>query len=164
MPVLENGMPRFFRRVGVGVFDLEDLARRTRELAEFVHASAARYGFDQTRLLALGYSNGANIAASLLLTDGATLAGAALFRPMLPFEPEALPDLAGKPVFIAGRADPYMPPRQVADLADVLGRAGSRVELSWSPGGHPLEPVEIAAAKRWFEREVGPGASPPEKP
>ncbi len=162
-PVLENGMPRFFRRLGVGVFDLDDLARRTRELADFVRSAAERYGFDPARLVALGYSNGANIAASLLLTDGAVLAGAALFRPMLPFEPAALPDLAGKPVFVAaGRADPYVSPRQVEDLADLLRRAGGRVELSWSPGGHGLAPDEIAAAQRWFEREAGSIAAPPD--
>lgn len=150
-PVLEHGMPRFFRRLAVGRFDLADLARRTAELGRFVRGAADRYGFDPTRVVALGYSNGANIAASLLLTDGAALAGAVLLRPMLPFEPEALPDLIGKPVWIAaGRRDPYAPAASVEALADHLRRAGARVELAWSDGGHALEPDELAAAKRFL--------------
>ena len=155
-PVLENGMPRFFRRLAVGVFDLEDLARRTRELAEFTRVSSVRYSLDPARIFALGYSNGANIAASLLLTDGTALAGAMLFRAMLPFEPGTLPDLTGKPVFIAaGKSDPYASESQVEDLADRLRRAGSQVELSWSGVGHGIGPEEVASAADWFRRAAG---------
>jgi len=152
-PVLEHGMPRFFRRLGVGVFDLEDLARRTEELGRFARSAAARYGFDPARLIALGYSNGANIGASLLLTDGTALAGAVLLRPMLPFEPERLPDLAGKGVLIAaGRRDPYASPASVAALAERLRAAGAEVELAWSDGAHALEPQELESARAWLAR------------
>jgi predicted esterase len=150
-PVLERGMPRFFRRLGVGVFDLEDLARRTVELAAFVRAAADLYRFDARRVVALGYSNGANIAASLLLTDGAALAGAALLRAMLPFEPQRLPDLSGKPVYLAaGRRDPYASPAAAEALAEQLRAAGAVVELAWSDGAHGLEPDELYGLQRWL--------------
>jgi predicted esterase len=148
-------MPRFFRRVRPGVFALADLARRTRELAEFTRTAAARYRFDPAQLYALGYSNGANIAASLLLTDGSTLAGGVLLRATLPFEPEQLPDLGGKPVLIAaGRADPYAPSERVEALADYLERAGAAVTLAWDAGRHQLALEEIRAARRWFAEAV----------
>src|SRR5437588_9417037 len=99
--VLEHGMPRFFRRLAEGVFDLEDLTRRTHELADFVADAATRYGFDPRNVIAVGFSNGANIAASLLLLRPETLAAAVLFRPMIPLVPETLPDLSRVPVFIA---------------------------------------------------------------
>lgn len=154
-PVLEHGMPRFFRRLAVGVFDLDDLARRTAELGAFVRASAGRYGFDPARVWALGYSNGANIAASLLLTEGDLLAGAVLLRPMLPFEPERVPDLAGRAIFVAaGRRDPYAPPAAVEALAGHLRRAGAEVEVAWSDAAHGLEPHELDAAKRWLAAKV----------
>ena len=111
--VLERGMPRFFRRLAEGVFDQEDLRFRTGELAEFMQQSAGVYGFDAKRVVAVGYSNGANIAASLLLRRPEVLAGAILLRPMTPFMPEAMPDLNGKPIFIgAGRNDRIVPPRR----------------------------------------------------
>ena len=155
-PVLEHGMPRFFRRLDIGVFDLEDLAQRTQELAAFIRSSSATYGFDPARVYALGYSNGANIAASLLLTDGGLLAGAALLRAMLPFEPKTLPELAGKPIMMAaGRRDHYMTPEQAESLADLLRRAGGRVELVWNPGGHDLAAEELTTVTAWFAREVG---------
>jgi phospholipase/carboxylesterase len=154
-PVLEQGMPRFFRRLAAGVFDEADLERRTAELGRFVRAAAARYGFDPARVVALGYSNGANIAASLLLRDGPVLAGAALLRPVLPFEPRQLLDLAGKSVFIAaGRRDPYAPVERVEALADALRRAGAAVETAWSDGGHGLEPGELDQAARWLGRHA----------
>jgi len=155
-PVLEHGMPRFFRRLAVGVFDLEDLARRTAELGAFVRGSSARYGFDPARVWAFGYSNGANIAASLLLTEGDLLAGAVLLRPMLPFEPEAVPDLSGRAIFVAaGRRDPYAPPASVDALAGYLTRAGAEVEVAWSDAAHGLEPGELDAAKRFLAAKVG---------
>ena len=96
--VLENGMPRFFRRLAEGVFDLADLKVRTAELTDFIAAARKAYGLDAP--VAVGFSNGANIAASLLLTRPQALRGAVLLRAMLPFEPEPLPDLAGKPVLL----------------------------------------------------------------
>jgi len=150
-PVSEHGMPRFFRRLAPGVFDLEDLARRTAELGTFLRAAAGRYGFDPTRVFALGYSNGANIAASLLLADGEALSGAVLLRAMLPFEPERLPDLARRQVLLAaGRRDPSASPESVEALAGHLRSAGATVELTWSEGGHALEPGELVTARRWL--------------
>lgn len=152
-PVLEQGMPRFFRRLSLGVFDEADLVRRSGELGRFVRDAATRYGFDPARVVALGYSNGANIAAALLLLDGGALAGAALLRPVLPLEPRALPDLAGKPVLIAaGRRDPYSPIERVEALADRLRQAGAAVELTWVDGGHGLEPGELDQVGAWLSR------------
>jgi len=154
-PVLEHGMPRFFRRLAVGVFDLEDLARRTAELGAFARAAAGRYGFDPGRLFALGYSNGANIAASLLLTDGAALAGAVLLRALLPFEPARPAGLEGKSVLLAaGRRDPYAPPASVEALAERLRAAGAAVDLAWSDAAHGLEPDELDRARVWLARHL----------
>jgi len=149
--VLENGMPRFFRRLAMGVFDIEDLKFRTHELAQFVKAAASHYGFDSARVTALGYSNGANIAAALLLLRPEVLAGAALLRPMIPLTPDRLPDLKSVPVFLAGgRRDPIVRPEQTAQLAELLGKAGADVEVHWSPGGHELSTGDLTAAKHWM--------------
>jgi predicted esterase len=151
-PVLENGMPRFFRRLDIGVFDEADVARRAADLGAFVRAASERYGFDPARVYGLGYSNGANMAAALLLLDPALLAGAALLRAVLPLEPVRPPVLTGKPVLIlSGRSDPYAAPERVEALADRLRTAGARVDLRWSSRGHELEPPEIDAAAAWFE-------------
>ncbi len=149
--VLENGMPRFFRRLAEGVFDLEDLRRRTHDLATFVAAASETYRFDPRRVIAVGYSNGANIAASLLLLRPEVLAGAVLFHAMVPLVPEALPDLRGVPVFIgAGRRDSLIPPPQTERLALLVRQAGADVELHWEPGGHAINPAEIDAARTWL--------------
>jgi len=149
--VLENGMPRFFRRLAEGVFDLEDLRFRTGELADFIVSAASEHGFDPARVVALGYSNGANIAASLLLSRPKTLAGAILLRAMVPFEPETLPPLEGTSALLsAGRQDPMVPQRQTQRLADLLKQAGADVTLSWFDAGHGLVPREIEQASRWF--------------
>jgi phospholipase/carboxylesterase len=151
--VLENGKPRFFRRLGMGVFDEPDLIRRVGEMGRFVRAASERYGFDLARLRALGYSNGANMAAAMLLLDGGALAGGVLLRAVLPLEPERLPDLAGKQVFIAaGRLDPYAPAERVEALEDRLARAGGAVELRWANAGHELDPSELDAAAAWLAR------------
>lgn len=149
--VLENGMPRFFRRLAEGIFDLEDLALRTNELAEFVVEAAAEYGFDGSAIMALGYSNGANIAASLMLTRADVLCGGILLRAMVPFEPASLPDLAGKSVMIAaGESDPIIRPASSAQLAEMLRAAGAEVTLKWYPTGHGLTPRDIADATAWL--------------
>ena len=123
--VLEHGMPRFFKRLSEGVFDEEDLKFRTGELAEFVEESAGKYGFEPKELFAVGFSNGANIAAGLLLLRPELLGGAVLFRPMVPFEPEELPDLSGIPVYIgAGEVDQIVPRENTERLTWALG--GSR--------------------------------------
>src|SRR5436305_14932769 len=108
--VLENGMPRFFRRLAEGVFDLEDLQKRTQELADFVAAAADRYDIDNNNIIAVGYSNGANIAASVLLLRPEALCSAILFRAMVPLELENRPELANVRVWIgAGNHDPTSP-------------------------------------------------------
>ena len=149
--VLENGMPRFFRRLAEGVFDLEDLRARTHALADWLEAAAAHYGLDPARVWALGFSNGANIAASMLLLRPRALAGAILLRAMVPFEPEQAPELGGKRVLIAsGRGDPLVPAAQAEHLAQLLRDAGADVQAQWSNGGHSLEPSDIAAATAWW--------------
>jgi predicted esterase len=149
--VLENGMPRFFRRLAEGVFDLDDLRRRTDDLAAFVAASSAVYHFDPRRVIAVGYSNGANIAASLLLLRPQVLAGAVLFHAMVPIEPEGLPDLRGVPVFIgAGQFDSLIAPPQTERLALLLQQAGADVTLHWEPGSHALNQAEVLAATEWL--------------
>src|SRR5690606_4726561 len=112
--ILENGMPRFFRRLAEGVFDLEDLQNRTHELAGFIESAAAHYQLDAQKIMAVGYSNGANIAASTLLLRPKVLAGAILLRGMVPIEPDSAPDLTTVPVFMAsGRFDPIVPVENV---------------------------------------------------
>ncbi len=150
--VLEHGAPRFFRRLAEGVFDLEDLRVRTEELAGFVADAAAEYGFDATQVYAIGYSNGANIAASLLLSAPDVLAGAVLFRPMLPFEPDPVPDLSKKRIFIsAGRRDPIIPQQLTERLAAMLRDAGAELTTVWQPAGHGLVQREVEAAATWFK-------------
>lgn len=153
--VLEYGMPRFFRRLAEGVFDHEDLVNRTHELAEFVERAIDEYGIDRRRLFAVGFSNGANIAASLLLTYPQLLAGAILLRAMVPFEPERTPDLSGTPVYLAaGRSDQMVPPENTERLAQLLREAGADVTLDWQPGGHGIRPEEVQAARNWFEDRI----------
>jgi glyoxalase family protein len=149
--VLEGAAPRFFRRLAEGVLDQEDLALRTAELARFVAAAAAEYGFAADRVVAVGFSNGANIAASLLFRNPETLHGAVLLSPMLPFEPETLPDLTGTGVFIgAGQTDPLVPVEQVEALASLYERAGADVTLHWERGGHQIAASEVASARTWL--------------
>ena len=153
--VLENGMPRFFRRLSMGVFDEEDLVNRTHELASFVEEAASEYGLDPKRLFAVGFSNGANIAASLLLLHPGLLAGAVLLRAMTPFELETLPDLSGTPVYLAaGRSDQMIPPESTERLAELLRGAGAEVTLDWQPGGHGIGRAEVEAARDWLARII----------
>ncbi len=150
--VLENGMPRFFRRLEEGVFDLEDLKFRTNELADFVNAASAKYRFDLKRLVAVGYSNGANIAASMLLLRPESLAGAILFRAMLPLVPERLPDLSSKPVFLSsGQYDQIIPKESTEKLLQLLKRAGAKVEMKWNPANHGLTEREVKLAGTWLQ-------------
>ncbi len=151
--VLEHGMPRFFRRYAEGVFDLADVEKRTQALADFITAAAGRYGFAQRRLLALGFSNGANIAASLLLLRPESLAGALLLRPMVVLEPEKLPDLSGKRVLISsGTQDPIVPNDHPPRLAAMLCRAGAEVTLRTHATGHGLTPADFSAAQDFLTR------------
>ncbi|MFI5232565.1 MAG: alpha/beta hydrolase [Gemmatimonadales bacterium] len=149
--VLENGAPRFFRRLAMGVFDLDDLRRRTHELADFVAAAAAEYGFDAAQVVAAGFSNGANIAAAMLLLRPESLSDAVLFRAMVPIEPDPLPSLTGRGVFLAaGRTDTMVPGENTERLAELLRACGANVELRWSPGGHGLAADDVSGARTWL--------------
>jgi predicted esterase len=149
--VLEGSMPRFFRRLAEGVFDLEDLRFRTDELARFVEASAARYGLDAATIVAVGFSNGANIAASLLLLTPGVLAGAILFRAMVPMVPDPLPSLTGTRILMSnGRADPLIPMARAEALADLFRRCAADVTLEWQPGGHNLTKRDVELAARFL--------------
>ena len=149
--VLENGMPRFFRRLAEGVFDEEDVIRRAHELAEFVEAAAVRYEFDPKRVTAVGYSNGANIAAAVLLLRPEVLAAALLFRAMVPLRPAALPNLAGRRVLLSsGEQDPIVPKENASRLSAMLREAGAEVTLRFEPGGHGLTRGDLVAAKGWL--------------
>ncbi|MGH8045817.1 MAG: alpha/beta hydrolase [Chthoniobacterales bacterium] len=149
--VLENGMPRFFRRLAEGVFDEEDLIRRTHELATFLAHAAKKYEFDAGKLVAVGYSNGANIAGSLLLLEPGALAGAALIRPMVPLVPEEQPDLTGVPVLIAaGAHDPIVPAAEAKELAALLGKAGAAVSVSVEDAGHNLTGQTVETTRKWL--------------
>jgi predicted esterase len=149
--VLERGMPRFFRRLAEGVFDLDDLKQRTEDLADFVEAAADRYRFDLRHVVAVGFSNGANIAASVLLLRPGVLSGGILLRAMVPLVPERLPSLDGTPVLISNaREDPLVDPAQTGQLAELLRRAGADVTLAWQQGGHSLAPNDITVAKQWL--------------
>ena len=149
--VLENGMPRFFRRIAVGVFDEEDLKARAEELAGFLRAARDRYGLAERTLVVVGYSNGANIAGAMLLLHPDALNAAVLILAMVPFEPDPLPNLEGKPVLIRnGRRDPTIPPPNGERLASILRSAGANVELEWNDGGHELTAADVARAREWI--------------
>jgi phospholipase/carboxylesterase len=149
--VSEYGAARFFRRLAEGVFDHEDLVFRTHELAGFVETAAEEYAFDPSRLVAVGYSNGANIAASLMLLHPGLLRAAVLFRAMVPFEPEVTPDLSGMPVLLAaGRMDRMISPENTERLAEILREARADLDLRWRNTGHALTHEEVAEAKEWL--------------
>ena len=157
--VLENGAPRFFRRLAMGVFDEADLIARTGELAAFVGAAAVAYEFDPARVIAVGFSNGANIAAAMLLLQPQALRGAVLFRAMVPLKPPTPPDLGGVPVYLsAGRFDTMIPPENAEALASMLREAGAAVTLVWTQQGHNLTPDEVDAARRWLSNQEVPTA------
>ncbi|HVE37627.1 MAG TPA: alpha/beta hydrolase [Nitrososphaeraceae archaeon] len=150
--VLENGMPRFFRRLEEGVFDLEDLKMRTDELADFIVKSSLTYHFNLKRLVAVGYSNGANIGASLLLRRPEVLAGAILFRAMVPYVPNVLPDLSKKSIILVeGLRDPVVSKEEAENLLKIFNKARSNVTIQWQGSGHNLAQEDIDSAKGWLE-------------
>lgn len=149
--VSENGMPRFFKRLAEGVFDEEDLIFRTKELNEFLDEAAEKYNFDRNNITAVGYSNGANIAASLMFHHHDALKTAILHHPMVPRRGIDLPDLSGKRVFItAGTNDPICPPQESEELHSLLQQAGAEVEIHWENRGHQLTMTEVQAATAWY--------------
>jgi phospholipase/carboxylesterase len=149
--VLENGMPRFFRRLAEGVFDLEDLKYRTNELADFVAAAAQHYGFASDNVVAVGYSNGANIAGSMLLLRPEILSAAILFRAMVPLIPDRQPNLSSTRVWIgAGAHDPIIPTSETNALAELLRNDGADVTIRYFQTGHQLTRDDVDAARDWL--------------
>ena len=154
--VLEHGAARFFRRIAEGVFDEDDLRRRTDELADFVRAAREEYELQDRQLVAVGFSNGANIAGSLLLRQPDVLDGAILFRAMVPFVPDNPPPLEGKPVYLgSGRADPIVHTTETERWAAMLRAAGAEVTLHWSEMGHALNQEDIDSAREWLRGRFG---------
>jgi len=155
--VLENGMPRFFRRLAEGVFDLEDLKHRTHELSDFVTEAAQHYGFATDQLVAVGYSNGANIAASMLLLRPEVLSAGVLFRAMVPLIPDKLPNLSPVRVWIgAGDQDPIVPSSETKGLVELLRRAGADVTIRFAKAGHGLTNDDLEAARHWLRASKKP--------
>jgi predicted esterase len=149
--VLERGMPRFFRRLAEGVFDIEDLKQRTAELADFVVSSAANYRFSTRQVTAVGFSNGANIAGALLLLRPDALRAAILFRAMVPLMPATLPELPATPVLLSnGQMDPLVSQEETERLAALLRSAGAEVTVSWQHAGHELTDRDIITAREWL--------------
>jgi len=151
--ILENGMPRFFRRLAEGVFDVEDLKQRTNELADFVAAAVQHYNLVADCLVAVGYSNGANIAASMLLLRPEILHAAILLRAMVPLVPDNLPDLSPVRIWIsAGDQDPIIPKSETERLAQLLRRAGADVTIRFANAAHGLTSAEVETARHWLEQ------------
>lgn len=150
----ENGMPRFFKRLGMGVFDLENLSMRTAELAKFIDEAAVKHQFNRDNVIAVGYSNGANIAANLFFEIGKVVKGAILYHPMVPRTDVVLPDLAGTKIFIgAGRNDQMCPAEQSINLQSYLKDAGAEVDVYWHDYGHQITSDEVEASKTWFNKQ-----------
>ena len=149
--ILEDSNPRFFRRFSEGVFDEEDLMFRTHEMADFLSQATEHYRLGGRRILPVGFSNGALLAANLLLWRPELLSGGVLLRALVPKLPEALPDLKGKPIFLAvSRNDPFIPEDRAEHLARTLDEAGAEVTVHWTPGGHHLTAAEIDQAGDWL--------------
>jgi len=156
--VLENGMPRFFRRLAEGVFDEEDVVRRANELADFIPIAAEKYGFSPDQLTAVGYSNGANIAAAVLLLRPGAIRSAVLLRAMVPITPAREPNLAGTRVLIcSGRRDPIIPIENAERLAEMLRRGGAAVTMRIENASHQLVFAEIEVAKKWLREPTSVG-------
>ena len=150
--IQENGMNRFFKRLSEGIFDEEDLVFRTHQLKEFVDLKAIEYGFDHSKVIALGYSNGANIAASILFHYQDAFDKAILLHPMVPIHKE-LPDLTNVEIFIgAGKNDPICPPEQSIELERLFIKANAKVQLHWENNGHRLIQGELDAVKDWLSK------------
>jgi predicted esterase len=149
--VNENGANRFFRRLSEGVFDEEDIIKRAGELADFLDVAAGRYEFEARDLIAVGYSNGANIAAAMMLLGVAQFRRAILLRSMLPLTPDLCPDLAREHVLmLSGNADPIIPRDSAEQLAALLQKCGANVDVRWQDAGHELRPEDMAAAREWL--------------
>ncbi len=149
--VEENGMPRFFRRFAEGVFDFEDIKARSHDLAAFIKAASETYSFDPLQVVAVGYSNGANIGWSTMLLHPESISQAILFRPMVTLTDVTAPDLKGKRLFVsAGKWDSIVPVENTERLVAQMQSYGAEVTLNWHKGGHEISSDEIFAAKDWL--------------
>jgi phospholipase/carboxylesterase len=149
--VLENGAPRFFKRLGEGVFDPKEVRSRAEELANFIRAAISKYKLNPERIFAMGYSNGANIASTVMLIDPGLFRGAILFRPMLVIETDGRSDLSGRGLFIsAGQLDPIVPMKSVVRLVELFEASHAEVTLKWQQAGHNLLPSEVREAANWL--------------
>ena len=154
--VLEGGMPRFFRRLAEGVFDEADVRRRANELADFITQAGEAYGLAAP--VAVGFSNGANIAAAVLALRPEALAGAVLLRAMVPLSDATAGDLSGKGVLLlSGAADPIVPAENAGRLAAILKDAGASVEHKVLPVGHGLSQADVTLAKAWLDSNSAKG-------
>jgi predicted esterase len=145
-------MPRFFRRLAEGVFDFEGLKRRTEELGRFIEGARREYALKENKLVAVGYSDGANIAATL--REPQHLSGAVLFRAMVPSTPESIPDPRGESIFLgAGDRDPIVPAANTRRLASMFEAGGAEVFFGWHTGGHELGQDDLDAARLWIARQ-----------
>ncbi|HVW79220.1 MAG TPA: alpha/beta hydrolase [Alloacidobacterium sp.] len=154
--VLENGAPRFFRRIREGVFDEEDVILRANELADFVTGAVKENSLDASQIIAVGYSNGANIASAMMLLRPEILRGAILLRGQIPLIPEKLLDLTGKSVFLSsGNFDPIVDANGANELAQLLTKAGAAVTHVWQQSGHELSRNDIDAAREWLKSLAG---------
>lgn len=157
--VLEGGAPRFFKRLGMGVYDMADLARATAKLAGFMRERIAAVG--PSSVAALGYSNGANVLASLLFEHPTLVDQAVLMHPLIPFAPQPQPGLTGRQVLItAGRRDPIAPAELTEGLAAYFAEQGAKASIAWHDGGHEIRPAELAAAQNFLapaevQRSIG---------
>ena len=153
--ILENGMPRFFKRLSEGVFDMDDLKFRTKELANFIKEASIAYNFDLNKMIVVGFSNGANIAASLLLSNPEIIKDAILFRAMVPFTPESPPNLSGKEILLsAGVFDPIVSKNQTESLLNILQKSNAIVTLKWQQSGHNLTENDILVSKEWLSEKI----------
>jgi phospholipase/carboxylesterase len=149
--VLENGMPRFFRRIAEGVFDLEDLRVRTQQMGQFIREAAQAHDFETSQVVALGFSNGANIATSVMLSDPSVLRHGILIRAMVPFEPKVNPDLRKSSALLSeGQTDPIVPRQNAERLAELLRGGGARVDLVWQQAGHAMVQGDVTAAQSYL--------------
>ena len=147
--VSEQGAARFFRRTGEGVYDMDDLARRRAAMRDFIAGQIAR--LSPTAVYGLGYSNGANILAAVMLDGPRLFDRAALLHPLIPWTPDPNPALADTQILItAGRRDPICPPALTQQLGDGLSAMGADVTLTWHPGGHEIAQTEVDALQARF--------------
>jgi phospholipase/carboxylesterase len=153
--VLENGMPRFFKRLGFGVFDLEDLQLRTQELIDYLPVVSAHYKLDLHKIAALGYSNGANLLGSALVTQPGLFTKTVLLRPMIPFEPSKIQKSAlGEVLLLNGQIDPTVPGGMPQRWQHILEQFyPGRVQLQLMPGGHSLTTADLQAAAAFLKTD-----------